>query len=79
MGFSSDLKEIRGDHNLGLESQSQTNNLVYSVLPLLLITAYSCVSDRNVASFSWPVLPSDDCDFFRTSYIKVSMKKHGFF
>lgn len=57
---------------------SKTNNLVYSVLPLLLITAYSCVSDRN-GFVSWPVLPSDDCDFFRTSYIKVSMKKHGFF
>lgn len=41
VGFSSDLKEIRGDHNLGLESQSLKDK--QSGLFCITFTAYHCI------------------------------------
>lgn len=77
MAFSSDLKDIRGGSKSQFGVSKSEKQLGLFWIPF---TAYHCMFMCliEMALLSWPVLPPDDSHFFRTNYVKVSMKKHGF-
>lgn len=77
--FSSDLREIRGDCNLSLDASRSEKQIWFILDSLHSSSLYIHVCLTEMAWFSCPVLPSDDCGFLGMWILRFPWRSTDFF